>query len=103
MFKDGSLIAAVVLFWIHGACYFRIRYLLKKSGMQMGAMTDVGDMVAQYKRYVRDAPQRGWSRPLVYVSVLSLVLSVAALFGWVVRQPPGWHYPRNASRLGGSR
>jgi len=80
-------IVAFAIFWLHGACFFLIRYRLRRAGISVHAITDTRDAVLQYRQYFREAPIRGWSRSWVYLSLLCLTISIAIIVWWVLHLP----------------
>src|SRR5258707_550176 len=83
----NSLNLCFLLFAIHGVCYFRILGKLRKAGVPVKTVVDVPDAISYYRMYFREAATRGWSRLVVYLSVLSLLASLTCAAYWILSKP----------------
>ena len=77
----------LAFFLIHGACYFTILYRLKRSGVRVRLVQDIGDSVRYYREFFMRAPARGWSRFWIYCSVLSLCIAIIWPVACIVHLP----------------
>jgi len=77
------VVASMSFFLLHGLCFFTIRRRLRGIGQPIRAITTTHDTVVQYKTYFVEAPKRGWSRSFVYISVLSLALTLLFSMCWL--------------------
>ena len=89
------VIAAMAFFSLYGLCYFIIRQRLRGIGQAVGAITTAHDSVFQYKMYFVEAPKRGWSRSFVYVSLLSLALTLLFSTCWLWGPRLSWPATRH--------
>lgn len=85
--RDPWVLAVFAIFAIHGACFFRVRYLLRKAGLPVKAISTGKTLLSEYRAYWREAPTMGWSRSLIYASILSLVSAIVILLVWMQKQP----------------
>ena len=86
---EPFVVAAFVMLGIHGACYFRIRHLLRKAGNSINLVTDIGDAISQYRQYYREAPARNWPLWPIYLSIISLMTMFGALLlFWITHRHP---------------
>jgi hypothetical protein len=86
--KNPWIAGEVVLFFLHGACSFWIRRILKSAGFPVARIQTVKSTARDYKTYWREAPSRGWFRSLVPFAVLCLVAWILMFFIGVKRSGP---------------
>jgi hypothetical protein len=84
------VVAAFVFFGLHGLCYFIIRQRLRGIGQPVRAITTTHDALVQYKMYFVEAPKRSWSRSFIYLSVLSLALTLLFSLCWLLGPRLTW-------------